>query len=110
MANRVERTDGSVQLNFVAQTSRYLNSKIIHYVIDETKYLTFETFKKPQRSPNDQDRFYVITPGTQHRPDLVAKSAYGKEGYWWVLLLANDMKDVLEFEAGKTIIIPTPYA
>ena len=109
MPNRIEPAPSLSALNFVAPTSRYLNAEVIKYFIDETSMLAFKTFKRPERSQSDQDRFYVITPGTEYRPDIVAKGAYGKEGYWWVLLLANDMKDILDFRAGKTILVPTPY-
>lgn len=109
MPNTIEATTGLVNINFVGSTSRYLKSPIINYVIDDTKFLTFKTFKRPTRTATDQDKFYVITKGTEYRPDIVSKRAYGKEGYWWVIMMANEMKDITEFVAGKSIIIPTPH-
>ncbi len=109
MPNSIEPTTGLVNQNFVGPTSRYLNSEIINYVTEGKKYLTFKTWKRPTRTSSASDQYYVINAGTQFRPDIVAKRAYGKEGWWWIILLANNMIDVLEFEAGKTILIPTPY-
>lgn len=109
MANSIEPTVGLVNQNFVGPTSRYLNSEIINYVTEGKKYLTFKTWKRPTRLPSQNDRYYVITAGTQYRPDIVSRNAYGKEGYWWLIMTANNMIDVLEFKAGTTILIPTPY-
>lgn len=109
MANKIEEVSGIPNSNFVGQTSRYLNSKLINYQVGNTKFLTFKTFKRPTRVTSSEDRFYVITPGTEYRPDIVAKKVYGNEGYWWVLLLGNNIFDIYDFKAGKTIVIPSPY-
>ena len=48
----------------------------------------------------------VIPSGMEFRPDLVSKEKYGVPDFWWKILEANKMKDIFEFRAGKTIILP----
>ena len=109
MPNVIEPTTGLVSTNFVANTSRYLNSEIVNYRIGGVKYLTFKTYKKPTRTPSSNDQYYVIQAGDNYRPDILSKRAYGTESYWWVLLQANNMNDVYDLTAGKTIVIPNSY-
>ncbi len=109
MANSIESVAGVVNSNFVGNNSRYNNSEIINYVSNNKKFLTFKTWVRPTRQPSPDDKSYTITAGTEYRPDIVAKNAYNREAWWWILLLANNMSDILEFKAGTTIIIPTPY-
>lgn len=109
MANSIEDVDGILNSNFVGPNSRYSNSQLINYNIDNIKYLTFKIYKRPSRQVTEDDKFYTITPGVQYRPDVVSKNVYGKEAWWWIIMLANNMSDILEFKAGKTIVIPSPY-
>ena len=90
---------------FVTTTSRYLNSKVIYY--GENKILTFETYKKKKNYNSSEDKFMVITPGMEYRPDLVSKKAFNTVDFWWKILEFNNMKDIFEFTAGKTIRIPS---
>lgn len=109
MPNSIEEIEGVSIDSFVGPTSRYRNSDIINYITENKKFLTFKTWKRPARQSSEGDRFYTITAGTEFRPDIVAKNAYNREGWWWILMLVNNMSDVLEFKAGKTIIIPVPF-
>lgn len=109
MANSIEQTTGLLNTTFVGPSSRYVNSDLVYYNSDNRKYLTFKTFKRPQQQSSPNDRFYVISAGVAYRPDVVAKKIYGRESFWWILLLANNMSDIMEFSAGKTITIPSPF-
>lgn len=109
MANSIETTSGLSNLTFVGPSSRYLNSEIVNYVINGSKFLTFKTYKRTPRQAAEDDRFYVIPPGSQYRPDIVSKFVYGREAWWWVIMQANNMFDVMDFKAGKTIIIPSAF-
>jgi hypothetical protein len=31
---------------------------------------------------------------------------YGVSDFWWKIMEANGMKDVMEFKAGRTIVLP----
>jgi len=39
------------------------------------------------------DKYFVVTPGTEYRPDLVSKEAYGAVDFWWKIMEANNIKD-----------------
>lgn len=55
-------------------------------------------------STNDQ--VAVIPNGMQYRPDLVSKEKYGTVDFWWKIMEVNDIKDVMDFTAGRTIVLP----
>jgi hypothetical protein len=104
MANLIEFNTNVKADEFVAKTSRYIESRVVYY--SEAKILTFETYKKKPIliSPNDQ--VTVIPPGMEYRPDLISKGKYGTVDFWWKIMEANKMKDIMEFTAGKTITLP----
>lgn len=90
--------------SFVSAQSRYLNQNVIYY--GETKFITFDTYiKKPYKTDGDE-KVMMITKGVEYRPDLVSFDVYGFPDAWWRILEANSIKDVFDFIAGKTIIIP----
>ncbi len=109
MANTITEITGKANTNFVGPTSRYLNSQLVNYNINGTTFLTFSTFKKPKRTPSPEDKVYLITRGTEFRPDIVAKKVYNNENYWWAIMLENNIFDVYDFKAGLTIKLPSPF-
>ena len=52
------------------------------------------------------DQLAVISPGMEYRPDLMSMQKYGTTDFWWRIMEANRMKDVMEFVAGRTIVLP----
>lgn len=104
MSNYIEETNLTAR-RFVPVSSRYANSKVVYYT--ENKLLSFKTYKKQtSASPGLNDKYYVITPGTEYRPDLVSYTAYGTPDLWWTIMEANNIKDVFDFKAGLNIFIP----
>lgn len=103
MANKIEYTNIN-PIRFVTATSRYANSRVIFY--SEDKITTFETYKKQKFTPTQQDQVAVIPPGMQYRPDLVSRDRYGTVDFWWKIMEVNQIKDIFDFKAGKTIILP----
>ena len=103
MANYIEETNINPR-QFVPPSSRYAESKVIYYT--EKKLLTFNTYKKTKIPLSPTDKYAVITPGVEYRPDLVSQKAYGTVDFWWKILEANDMKDIWEFKSGLNIRIP----
>lgn len=103
MANYIEFTKIDPK-RFVPVSSRYADTPVIYYT--ENKLLTFTTYKKTQITTSQKDKFYVITPGTEYRPDLVSQTAYGTVDFWWKIMEANEIKDIFEFKAGLNIRIP----
>jgi len=103
MANKIEFTDIK-QSNFVTSVSRYANSRIIYY--SDEKIITFETYKRKKFNPTPKDQVTVITPKTEYRPDLLSQDKYGLPDFWWKIMEVNDIKDIMDFKSGKTIILP----
>jgi len=106
MANYTEKTDISAS-RFVPVTSRYAGSSVLYYT--ENKLLTFEIYKKDKKTNSfvaGQNKFFVVTPGTEYRPDLLSLKAYGTVDFWWKILEANNIKDIFEFKTGLNIMIP----
>jgi hypothetical protein len=42
----------------------------------------------------------------EYRPDLVSQDKYGLPDFWWKIMEVNGMKDIMDFKAGKTIVLP----
>lgn len=104
MANYIEQTNLTAR-RFVPISSRYASSGVIYYT--ENKLLSFKTYKKQTgTTPDLNDKYYVVTPGTEYRPDLVSYSAYGTPDLWWRILEANNIKDIFDFKSGLNIFIP----
>jgi hypothetical protein len=103
MANYIEYTT-LPPTNFVLPTSRYTNSNVVYYT--EDKRLTFTTYKRGSYNPSSQDQYMVVSKGYEYRPDLVSRDAYGTVDFWWRIMEANGMKDILEFKTGANIRLP----
>lgn len=88
----------------LAPGSRYLKQRIIYY--GEKKLMTFNTYIRQPYRPNGNERVMMITKGVEFRPDLVSYDVYGFSDNWWRILEANNIKDVWDFKAGRTIILP----
>lgn len=89
---------------FVSPTSRYITQNVVYY--GENRLITFDTYLRRPYEPQGDENVMVITKGVEYRPDLVSFDVYGYPDAWWRILEANSMKDVFEFVAGKTIMIP----
>lgn len=103
MANKIEYTDLKPE-KFVSRISRYASSRVIYY--SEERIVTFETYKKEKYKPSANDQVAVIPPGMEYRPDLVSRQKYGVTDFWWKIMEVNNIKDIIDFKAGRTIILP----
>jgi hypothetical protein len=106
MANEISYTNYSTT-NLVDATSRYNSRPIIHYGSD--KKATFAIYNKSNISMAPGDKFYEITKSMEFRPELVSHQFYGLPDLWWRIMAVNKMKDVMEFRAGRNIVIPNSY-
>ena len=84
--------------------SRYKNQRVIYY--GENNFITFNIYRKKNYVQTGEEKVMLITKGVEYRPDLGAYEVYGMPDAWWKILEANNMKDILEFKAGVTIVIP----
>lgn len=89
---------------FVNPTSRYANSTPIFYGKDNL--LTYKIYKRAVPAPSPTDKYTVITPGWEFRPDLVSMKVYGIPDYWYVIMEANLIFDIMDFKAGTNIRLP----
>lgn len=106
MANYLEESNITAT-RFVPVTSRYANSEVLYYT--EKKLLTFKTYKKNQNEESlfetPETKYYVVTSGTEYRPDLVSQKIYGTPDFWWRIMEANNIKDIFDFKSGLNLIL-----
>lgn len=103
MANKIEYTN-LLPEKFVPKTSRYTDSDVIYY--GDRNALTFTTYKKKDNEEGAGDRFTVVSPGQEYRPDLLSFEAYGTPDFWWRIMEANGIMDIYEFKSGTNIRLP----
>ena len=103
MANNITVTNFPAS-RFVSQTSRYISSPVLYY--GPNNILTFATYHRPSYPTSTKDRYMVISATREYRPDLVSFEQYGTVSFWWKIMEANGMKDILEFAAGTNIRLP----
>lgn len=103
MANNITETTISA-LSMVSASARYRNSEVIYY--GNKNKMTFKTYKRPEYVPQDTDKFAVISPGNEFRPDIMSKIAYGTPSFWWKIMEVNNIFDIFDFKAGLNIRIP----
>ena len=105
MTNFIEDSNMSSD-RFVSALSRYRDSEVIYYNIGTKKKITFKTYKKKSYPVLESDTYGVIPLGMQYRPDKMSHKVYGTTDFWWKILEVNNMKDIYEFTAGKTVRLP----
>lgn len=91
----------------VTGSSRYATRKVIYY--GEQKFITFDTYIRTPYEPNGKEKIMVINKGVEYRPDLVSFDFYGSVDYWWKIMEANGIKDIYDFKAGRTILLPNLF-
>ncbi len=87
--------------------SRYETSTVIYY--GEKKYITFPLYRRPIIETGKRDRYTVINKSTEYRPDLVSQDFYGTSIFWWKVMEANNIRDIWDFKAGLSILIPESF-
>jgi len=66
----------------------------------------FDTILENINNIYDYEIGFVPT-GYEHRPDLISNVFYGDPGYYWLLMLVNNIYDPMEgFFVGQRIKIP----
>lgn len=103
MSQRIETSNIQTR-NVLAPNSRYMKQNIIYY--GEKRIITFDTYIREDYKSNGKEKVMLITKGVEYRPDLVSYDFYGFVDNWWRILEVNGMKDIYDFKAGKTIILP----
>ena len=110
MPANITIADNLDKSNFIDSASRYNTSDLIYW--GDLNKTTFKIYKRQRYVPSSDDRFGVVSPRTQYRPDLISQISYGDSRYWWRIMEVNNIFDVMDLKAGTSIIIPgmpTPY-
>jgi hypothetical protein len=84
--------------------SRYKYQQVIYW--GDQRLITFDTYNRKNYKRTGNERVMLIKKGVEYRPDLVSYDVYGTSDAWWKIMEANGMKDIMEFKAGTTIVIP----
>lgn len=105
MANKIEVLKSDPR-KYIAGTSRYDNNKTKILRFSDSGCLTLSTYKGWDRSFSNQDRFTIVGPGHEYRPDLVSYDEYGLPDFWWKIMEANGIKDIFDFKSGTNIRLP----
>lgn len=66
-----------------------------------------ETWRDLDIPITDEDSFHEISAKEENRIDLIAYQYYQNSKLWWVLVVANDIRDPLTLEVGKVLRIPS---
>jgi hypothetical protein len=103
MANPIQVTNINPR-QFVGSSSRYAASKVLYY--GTNNLLTFGLYQRPTQNLSPNDKYAVISKATEYRPDLASYKYYGAPDFWWRIMEANGMIDILEFKAGTNIRLP----
>jgi len=91
--------------DIIDSVSRYQKSRVIYY--GDLPKTAFEIYKRvPTTSSSTLDKVTLISAGWEYRPDLVSFDIYGSPDFWWKIMEANNMNDILQFKTGKTIRLP----
>lgn len=90
--------------SFVTSLSRYQNSEVIYW--GPLNIITFTTYKKQKYPLASSDKYTVVSPGAEYRPDKVSQAAYGTPDFWWKIMEANGIMDIFDFKAGTNIRLP----
>lgn len=108
MANKIQETGRNpVTDELTPPTSRYAGATVINYGLNSQPRMTFKIYKRKVQTRSPSDKFMVIRPGYEYRPDKVSKELYGVEDFWWKIMEYNNMKDIMEFKVGTNITLPS---
>jgi hypothetical protein len=92
----------SRRVDKVPASSRYHATHLVYW----RNKLTYPIYKKKKLSFAPSDQHYEITKEVEYKPQLVSFRFYGTVDFWWRIMEMNGMKDVLEFKAGRNIVLP----
>lgn len=85
-------------------TSRYYNSEIVYY--GENNKITLKTYNRHRITISDTDKYTILEPKYEYRPDKLSYEVYGTPDFWWKILEDNNIFDIYDFVAGINIRIP----
>lgn len=88
----------------LSSDSRYLSLDILK---DSEGEYFLETWKDIGIKESDLDNFHEVKKREENRLDLIANKYYRNHTFWWVIALANDIKNPFDIEVGDILRIPS---
>lgn len=87
------------------KTSRFQRSSL--YLDLGPSYGRFP-YNKYSFSPSKDDTFHKVQSGQEYRLDLISLEKYQSPLLWWVIALANEIKNpIMEPEVGRMLRVPS---
>jgi len=86
------------------RTSRYRNLDTLFL---ESGIKVNETYKIPEIPESRSDSFHEVHLKEVNRLDALAYEYYGDAKFWWIIAIANDIKDPFYLEQGEVLRIPS---
>lgn len=84
--------------------SRYKN---IRRLMDEdTKKIYHENWIQKYVDYSKSDIYHIVDIQDAGRLDIIAQLYYGTPRYWWVIALANAIKDPFDIPVGTSLRVP----
>lgn len=106
MATLIKDAPNIQKNDIIDSVSRYQKSRVIYY--GDLPKTTFEIYKRILVTGDSTlDKVALVTPGWEYRPDLVSFDFYGVPDFWWKIMEANKINDILDFKSGLTIKLPS---
>ena len=87
-----------------ANECRYKNLRTIQDNID--KKVHHELWVDKNIINTSDDEYFIVTNVEKDRLDIVAAETYGTARFWWVIALANNIKDPFDVPVGTSLRIP----
>lgn len=66
-----------------------------------------ESWKKIEIPESEEDKFHEVQSGEKNRIDLIAHRYYDNSQLWWVIAIANNIKNPLYIDTGDILRIPS---
>jgi len=88
----------------LSRSSRYRGTKVYPYLGPALGRWGITKFRIPESS---EDSFHKTEPGERFRLDLIAHRRYDDAQLWWVLALANDIRNpFMHPNPGEMLRVP----
>lgn len=84
----------------IIQNNRYYLSD----VFQRNSSTFFGTWDIPNIPCSAKDNLHEITPGEEGRWDIISYQYYGTVLYWWVICVANGIRNPLEIKPAGTVV------
>ncbi len=87
--------------------SRYKRLRqVIHYLADNSRFLTLE-IQNYYQTNNVDIEYYTVPADRENRLDLIAYEYFNSASYSWIISYINGISDGFTVHEGQILLIPT---